>query len=42
MSAKFDVETEDPVTDYAGNPFGGRKEKNKSRKAKTKHDDDEE
>ena len=41
MRAKFDVETDDPVTYDTGNSFGGRKEKNKSRKRNTKHDSDE-
>ena len=42
MRGKFDVETDDPVTDDAGDSFGGRKENNKSKKAKTKHDYDKE
>ena len=42
MKAKFDIETDDPVTDDAGNLLGGRKEKNKAKKRKTKHDSDEE
>ena len=41
MKVKFDIETNDPVTDDAGNPFGGRKEKKKANKRKTKHDSDE-
>ena len=40
MRAKFDVETDDPVTDDAGDSFGGRKEKKKAKKAKTKQDSD--
>ena len=42
MKAKVDVETDDPVTDDTGDSFSGRKEKNKSKKRKTKHDSDEE
>ena len=42
MKSKFDIETDDPVTDDAGDSFGGRKEKKKSKKIKTKHDSDEE
>ena len=42
MKAKFDIETDDPVTDHAGDSFGGRKEKNKAKKIKTNHDSDEE
>ena len=42
MRAKFDVETDNPVTDDAGDFSGGRKENNKSKKAKTKHDSEEE
>ena len=42
MKAKFDIETDDPVNDEAGDSFGGRKEKNKANKRKTKHDSDEE
>ena len=38
MRAKFDVETDDPVTNDAGDSFGGCKEKKNSNKAKTKHD----
>ena len=38
MKAKFNIETDDPITDDAGNLFGGRKKKNKSKKRKTKHD----
>ena len=41
MKAKFDVETDDPITDVAGNSFGGLKEKKKAKKRKTKHDYDE-
>ena len=37
MKAKFDIETDDPVTDDAGDSLGGRKEKNKSKKRKAKH-----
>ena len=32
MKAKFDVETDNPVTDDAGNSFGGRKEKKKEKR----------
>ena len=32
MKSIFDIETDDPVTDYAGNSFGGRKEEIKPRK----------
>ena len=42
MKEKFDIETDDPVTDDAVDSFGGRKEKKKSKKKKTKHDSDEE
>ena len=42
MREKFDVETNNPVTDDSGNSFGGRKEKKKFKKAKTKHDSEEE
>ena len=42
IKAKFDVETDDPVKDDAGNSFGGRKEKKKSKKRNTNHDSDEE
>ena len=42
MRAKFDVETDNPVTDDSGDSFGGSKDKKKSKKAKTKHDSDEE
>ena len=42
MKAKFEVETNDPVTDDAGNSFGVRKDKNKSKKVNTKHDSDKE
>ena len=42
MRAKLDVETDDPVTDYADDSFGGRKEKKKPKKANTKHDSEEE
>ena len=42
MREKSDVETDDPVTDDAGNSFGGRKEKKKAKKANTKHDSEEE
>ena len=41
MKVKFDVETDTPVTDDAGNSFGGLKEKKKTKKRKTKHDYDE-
>ena len=36
-----DIETDDPVTDDAGDSFGGRKEKKKA-KRNTKHDSDKE
>ena len=42
MKANFDIETNDPVTDDAGNSFGGRKENKKSKKRNNKHDFDEE
>ena len=42
MREIFDVETENPVTDDADNSFGGRKEKKKAKKSKTKHYYDEE
>ena len=42
MRAKFDVETDNPVTDDAVNSFGGRKEKKEAKRAKTKHYSDEE
>ena len=42
MKAKSDVETDNPVTYDAGDSFGGRKEKKKSKKRSTKHDSDEE
>ena len=42
MKARFDIETNDTVTDDAGNSFGGRKEKKKEKKRKTKHDSYEE
>ena len=42
MRAKFDVETNDPVTDDAGDSFGGHKDKNKAKKENTKHDYDKE
>ena len=42
MTAKFDVETDNPVTDYAGDSFGGCKEKKKSKKRNTKYDSDKE
>ena len=42
MKAKFDIETNEPVTDDAGDSFGGCKEKTKAKKIKTKHDSDEE
>ena len=42
MKETFDIETDDPVTDYASESFGGRKKKNKSKKRNTKHDSDEE
>ena len=42
MKAKFDIETDDLVTDDASDSFGGRKEKKKSKKRMTKHDYDEE
>ena len=42
MKEKFDTETNDPVTDDAGDSFGGRKVKKKSKKRKTNHDSDEE
>ena len=41
MKAKFDIETNDPVTDDTGDSFGGHKEKNKANKRKTKHYSDE-
>ena len=40
--SKFDIETNDPVTDDAGDSFGGCKEKKKAKKINTKHDSDEE
>ena len=42
MRAKFDIETNDPVTDDAGDSFGVCKEKKKYKKENTKHDSDEE
>ena len=42
MKEKFDTETNDPVTDDAGDSFGGRKDKKKSKKRKTNHDSDKE
>ena len=42
MKAEFDVETNDPVTDDAGDSFSGCKEKKKSKRRNTKHDSDEE
>ena len=36
MEAKFDIETDDPVTDDAGDSFVGSKEKRKSNKRNTK------
>ena len=42
MKEKFDIETDDTVTYDVGNSFGGRKEKKKAKKIKTKHDSDEE
>ena len=42
MKAKFNIETDYPVTDDAGDSFGGRKEKKKAKKRKTKHGSDEE
>ena len=42
MKEKIDIETDDPVSDDAGDSFDGRKEKNKAKKWKTKHDSDEE
>ena len=42
MKAKFDIETNEPVKVYAGDSFGGHKEKKKAKKRKTKHDSDEE
>ena len=41
MKSKFDIETDDPVTDYSGDSFGGCKENKKAKKRKTKHDYDE-
>ena len=41
MKSKFDIETDDPVTDDAGNSFSGRKENKKAKKRKTNHDSDE-
>ena len=41
MKTKFDIETDDPVMDDVGDSFGGRKEKKKSNRIKTKHDSDE-
>ena len=41
VKANFDVETNGPVTDDAGDSFGCRKEKRKSKKRKTKHYYDE-
>ena len=38
MKSKFDIKTDDPVTDDAGNSFSGQKERKKSKKIKTKHD----
>ena len=38
MKEKFDIETNDPVTDDAGYSLVSRKEKKKSKKIKTKHD----
>ena len=40
VRAKVDVETDDPVTDSAGDWFGFLKEKKKAKKEKTKHDSD--
>ena len=40
MKAKFDVETNNPVTDDADYSFGGRKENEKSKKRRTKYDSD--
>ena len=42
MKAEFDVETNNPITDNAGDLFSGRKEKKKYKKINTKHDSDEE
>ena len=42
MKAKFDIENDDPITDDAGDSFGGQKEKKKAKKRKTNHDSDEE
>ena len=42
IKAKFDLETDDPITDDAGDSFGGRKDKKKAKKRNIKHDSDEE
>ena len=42
MKAKFDIKTNDSVTDDAVDSFDGQKEKKKAKKRKTKHDSDEE
>ena len=42
MRSKFGVETDDTVTYDAGDSFGGRKENNKVKKEKSKHDSEEE
>ena len=41
MKARFDIETDDPVTDDAVYSFSGCKEKKEAKKRKTKHDSDE-
>ena len=42
MKAKFDIETDDPVTDDVCDSFGVRKEKKKTKKRNAKHNSDEE
>ena len=37
MKAKFDIETNDPVTDDAGDSFGGQNDNKKANKRKNKH-----